>query len=398
MRSYTARSDETDVSAKTKSETGLEAVPVLELEALLAVDEPVLIDLRSPAEFAQDHLVGARNVPLFDDTERALIGLFYKRLSPAAAFAEGLAVVGGRVHHLVAQIAAAAGWKVPAEDLRERVRAMTAGGIERLERELDTRVLDEPPVRPVVLHCWRGGLRSRSVVALLRGLGLDRAVALAGGYRAWRSRVREATESWIAPSAFVLRGLTGVGKTLVLRELERQRPRWTFDLEAQAGHRSSLLGMVGLEPCSQKAFESRIFARLCAGFPGPVVFEGESRKVGDVVIPAGVWRALSDGTSIELVANTERRVDVLIEDYLAHEGDRPRLRRQLAELERRMGGAELGALFDAGRERELVEILLERYYDPLYRRSERGRRYAVTIDSADPARAAREVRQWIEAR
>ena len=250
--------------------------------------------------------------------------------------------------------------------------------------------------------CWRGGLRSQSVVALLRELGFDGAVALEGGYKAYRRVVRERIASWSPPPSYALRGLTGVGKSLVLRAVEARRPRWTVDLEALAGHRSSILGMVGLEPCSQRAFETRLAARLRRGFDGACVLEGESRKVGDVVLPEPVWRALSGARNIELTAPLDTRVGNLLDDYLAREGNRGELALQLPFLEERLGPrrwkGELVRLLEAGRDAELVEVLLERYYDPLYRHSERGKEYAVSIDAGDPERAARDVVAWIVGR
>ncbi len=384
------------------------SLPTIEPGLLLSTlgdeaDGAIVIDLRSPAEFADDHLPGAHNLPLFDDMDRALVGMLYKQFSPAAAFNQGRAAAIEGINALVARIAAVCGWELVAEDLQSRVRAMTAGGIEALSAELalspDTADGPSLPERPVVLHCWRGGLRSRSVVALLRALGHGEAMLLAGGYKAYRKHVLRELETWCAPPAFVLRGLTGVGKTLVLRELERQRPGWTLDLEGHAGHRSSLLGMVGLEPCSQKTFESRLHARLRRGFPGPVVYEGESRKVGDAIIPASIWNSMQTGVNIELVASTEGRVRILMEDYLACEASRGRLREQLAVVADKMPGTfPLVELLDSGREAELTRILLEHYYDPLYRHSEKGKRYALTIESEDPKCAARAVAEWIEER
>ena len=380
------------------------SVPMMTIERALAVEDLLVIDLRSPAEFAVDHLPGAHNVPLFGDVDRALIGLLYKQFSPSAAFAEGRAALAGRIEELTAEIAELVGWELPRADLRARLLAATEDGIEKLESALEAQVTQSPPARPVLLHCWRGGLRSRSVVSFLRGLGLDRAIGLTSGYKAWRRHALDTISAFDVEGpprtpAFVLRGLTGVGKTLVLRELERQCPGWTFDLEAQAGHRSSLLGMVGLEPVSQKGFETRIAQRLLAGFPGPVVFEGESRKVGDVVIPAPVWSAMKGALSIELTAPTDVRVRVLSDDYMADESSWPKLREQLAAVEARMERrAPLVQLFDERRTDELVEVLLERYYDPLYRHSESKYSYSTSIDSSDPERAAREIAEWIRRR
>lgn len=370
-----------------------------EIGTLLAHPEALVIDLRSPGEFAQDHLPGARNVPLFGDEERALIGLLYHRHSPQEAFERGRALASARIERLVSEIAGHAGWRLTVDDLEQRLLAMTEHGIDGLSAELTGEPVRELPERPVLLHCWRGGLRSLSVVAFLRSLGRDDALGLVGGYKAYRRHAIDSTAAWDAPGAYVLRGLTGVGKTLVLREIEALRPRSTFDLELLAGHRSSLLGMVGLEPCTQKTFESRIFVRIRDGFTGPPIFEGESRKVGDAIIPERVWSALAGGTSIELRASRDHRVRVLLDDYLASAASRPALRRQLAAVAERMPGRpDLVSMLDGGREVALVELLLEAYYDPLYRHSEKRAHYAHTIDAEDPARAARAVLAWIDAR
>lgn len=376
-------------------------VPALAAAELLRGDA-LVIDLRSPAEFAQDHVPGAVNVPLFDDEQRGLIGTLYRRESPDAAFDEGRAIVAARIQELCERIAELSGEPLGALDLAGRVRAATERGIDELERSVAAVLVRERPARPVVLHCWRGGLRSRSVVWLLRSIGFERAHVLCGGYRAWRGEIVRFLEAARFPPAFVLRGLTGVGKTLVLRELERLRPGWTIDLEALAGHRSSLLGMVGLEPVSQKCFESRLCARLARGLGPVVVFEGESRKVGDVILPREAWRALSGGTSIELVTSIERRIEVLEHEYLGARGAEEALLRQLplleARLKRARGEPTLCELLRAGRSAELVRQVLERHYDPLYRHSEQGRVTATRIDSTQPERAAREIASWIEAR
>ena len=192
----------------------------------------------------------------------------------------------------------------------------------------------------------------------------------------------------------MLRGLTGVGKTLVLRALGERRADWCLDLEGLAGHRSSILGMVGLRPASQKLFESRLARRIAQGFSGPCVVEGESRKVGDVILPPPVWRAIEDGTALEIRGPMERRVRVLIEDYLTGPDSRRELAQQLPFLETRLGrrwSGVLVGLLAAGREEELVELLLEHYYDPLYRHSEGQREYAAVFDASDPDRAAGEI-------
>jgi tRNA 2-selenouridine synthase len=367
-------------------------------EEVLDARPAQLVDLRSPGEFAEDHLPGALNLPLFDDLERALIGTLYAQSSPEAAFAEGRARTLAKVGELVEGLARRCGWPAETRDLGERVAGLTAAGIGGLERALEPQPA-AARADSVVLYCWRGGLRSRAMVALLRSLGHEEVLGIAGGYRAYRRCVRTRIEAWRAPPSVVLRGLTGVGKTLVLRALARRRPAWVLDLEELAGHRSSILGMVGLRPASQKLFDSRLAARLARGFDGLVVVEGESRKVGDVVLPEPVWGAIDRGLALELVTPRERRVQVLLDDYLATEGSRAELLAQLPFIETRLGArwsGELCALLEQGREAELVERLLEHYYDPLYRRSERGREYQAGFDASDPERAADEIVRWLE--
>jgi tRNA 2-selenouridine synthase len=383
------------------SRAGVVTVRSVRPADVLRRSDAVVIDLRSPTEFAVDHLPGARNVPLFDDVERALVGTLYRQSSAEAAFEEGRAITRRKIGALVAELVGTAGAGVEPVELERRVDRLTAGGIEGLSRSIVTEPAEELPVGAIVLNCWRGGLRSRSVAGLLVSLGLEHVVLLAGGYKAYRAHVASALAEWRPPRPFVVCGWTGVGKTLVLREIERLRPGWTIDLEGLAGHRSSLLGMVGLEPRSQKAFESGLVTRLRALGGGPLVVEGESRKVGDVILPPPLWSAMSGGVALELTAPIERRIEVLRSDYLADERRRRELLLQLPHVEERMphadGEATLVELLVADRIDELVTRLLTRYYDPLYRHSERGRRYAATFEGSDPEAAAERIVGWIEA-
>ena len=164
---------------------------------------------------------------------------------------------------------------------------------------------------------------------------------------------------------------------------------------------ASKLGMVGLEPVSQKLFETRLAERLRAVAGAPfLVLEGESRKVGCRIVPQGVWRALCEGTNLELVAPDAARVEFLLADYLSSERARMELPAQLEQVEARMARPKdaeaLVDMYARGAHEELVLELLERYYDPLYRHSEKGKLYAARIDTTDVARAARAVLAWIE--
>jgi tRNA 2-selenouridine synthase len=375
-------------------------LPAVSIDQVLAAPDAVIVDLRSPSEFALDHIPGAINLPLFDDGQRALVGTLYRRESPAAAFQKGREIVRDHVRELAGGIARHAGWTLSSEDLEARVLEMTAGGIDGLIACVECKPAAVMPLRPVVLHCWRGGLRSQSVTALMLEIGLERAGVLQGGYKSYRASIVRELEGIALPRAVVLRGLTGVGKTLVLREIARAHPDWTLDLEALAGHRSSLLGSVGLEPCSQKMFESRLVARLRRGFPNFFVVEGESRRVGDILLHERLWAAIAGGVDLELATGVERRIEVLVEDYLRDESSREQLMRLLPAIEERMvrkaGAESLTAMLARGAVDDLVRLLLDRYYDPLYRHSQREKVYAARFDATDPIRAAAEISAWIE--
>jgi tRNA 2-selenouridine synthase len=385
---------------KSSETRRITVLPSVSIDRVLAAPDAIVIDLRSPSEFALDHIPGAVNLPLFDDRQRALVGTLYRRESPAAAFQMGREIVRNHIRELVNEIAAHASWNVLPADLEARVMEMTARGMSALAAEIALRPADVLPTRPVVMHCWRGGLRSQSVAALAHELGLDRAVVLQGGYKSYRARIVEEIERAELPRAFVLRGLTGVGKTLVLREIERLRPDWTLDLEALAGHRSSLLGGVGLEPCSQKTFESRLAQRLRRGFPGFFAVEGESRRVGEILLHERLWNTISTGINIELTASLDRRIQVLEQDYLRDAASRADLLRLLPTIEERMvrktGAESLTSMLEQNAVDELVTLLLERYYDPRYRHSQREKNYTAQFDATDPTHAAAEICAWIE--
>ncbi len=360
---------------------------------------PRLVDLRSPSEFARDHLPGALNVPLFEDDQRALVGTLFKQVSPAAAFEKGLSLTRQRLGRLLDQILGVEvepeRWASAFERLAVELRADPAQ-----TRPLQTAVssLGSFGSQPLILNCWRGGLRSQSVVLLLRAIGFDQAVLLRGGYKAYRQWVMQRVAAIPAELPFlVLRGQTGVGKTLILRALERDHPGTTLDLEGLAGHRSSVLGAVGLQPVTQGAFEGGLIERidqLAAGAhaEGPWWVEGESRKVGDVVLPAPLFQAMTAGAQVRLCAGMEQRIEQLGQDYLVEDGSLEQTAAALQGLRKKLGGTVVDAMqqqIRGGEWRAAVRDLLELHYDPLYRRDERGRDWLAEFDLGSPELNAR---------
>lgn len=353
-----------------------------------------IVDLRSPSEFAHDHLPGAESVPLFDDEQRAIVGTLYKQDSPSAAYEVGLRMVedgmGERLARILQRELSVEEWRERFRDLAGQLRHQLTEPAALLDRGVELASLGE---QPIVLHCWRGGMRSQSVALLLRALGEQQVGLLDGGYKGYRRYVLEQWNQFDAAAVplVVLRGATGVGKTRVLRELEARAPGSTIDLEGLAGHRSSVLGAVGLEPRSQPAFEGDLLrvVQRCRR-DGPVFVEGESRKVGDRIVPGPLFAAMEAAPQVKLTAQLETRLNQLGADYLgeaAAGGPLPQAR--LEELAQALGGlrqalsgavvADLQQRLLRGDWRSVTQVLLERHYDPLYAHGGEGRDYQAEL-------------------
>jgi len=254
-----------------------------------------LLDVRTPAEFAQGHIPGARNLPLFSDAERAEVGTLYKRQGRRAAVMHGLALVGPRLEVM---------------------------GAELVARSADA------PGAPLRLTCWRGGLRSASVAWLAEQLELP-VVVLEGGYKAWRRWVLDLFErTW---PLRLLGGRTGTGKTELLLAL-RDLGAAVVDLEGLANHRGSSFGALGLPPQpSSEQFENLLAAELTALEGAEVIWlEAESSQVGRCRIPAGLWQQMKQAPVLEVQRPLEHRVAHLVAIYGVQEPE------ALAEATRRI--------------------------------------------------------------
>ncbi|MEY8842733.1 tRNA 2-selenouridine(34) synthase MnmH, partial [Cribrihabitans sp. XS_ASV171] len=256
-----------------------------------------VIDVRSPAEYAEDHLPGAINLPVLDNEERARVGTIYKQQSPFLARKLGAALV----------------FRNAADHVEKRLSHHDGGW------------------QPLV-YCWRGGQRSGSFTWLLRQIGW-RAEVVDGGYRSYRRLVSRYLYDDPLPHRLVaLDGYTGTAKTEILRHL-RARGGQVLDLEGLANHRGSLLGeMPGGQP-SQKGFESLLAADLVKLDPSrPVVVEAESSKIGDRLLPPSLWAALCAAPRIEVSAPIEARTEYLVQAYDDILSDGESLRERLEPL------------------------------------------------------------------
>jgi tRNA 2-selenouridine synthase len=299
----------------------------------------VLIDARSPSEYALDHLPGAINCPVLDDEERRIVGTLYHQQGAFEARRVGGAMVASNL----------------ARHLRERFG-------------------DQPRTWRPLVYCWRGGLRSGSMVTWLRLVGWD-AQQLAGGYKSWRRHVLAQLEERAPQLPLrVLCGPTGSAKTRVLQALQRAGAQ-VLDLEGLARHRGSVLGgHAGVEQPSQKAFETGL-AQALEGMDleRPVYVEAESRKIGRLAVPPALIERLRSAPCIEIRATPEARLRYLLADYADLGDDREELARRLGLLHGLQPNETLArwqAWARAGELAPLFEELMRLHYDPLYARSQ----------------------------
>jgi tRNA 2-selenouridine synthase len=297
-----------------------------------------VIDVRSPAEYAEDHVPGAANCPVLDDAERAEIGTLYKQVSPFEA--------------------------------RRRGAALVARNIARhLETAFAGRARDWRPL----VYCWRGGKRSGAMTHVLREVGWQ-AAQLEGGYKAFRREVVAQLERLARGHRYlVLCGETGSAKSRVLETLAAAGAQ-VLDLERIARHRGSVLGGLPETPQpTQKRFETLVWEALRRLDPAaPVFVEAESKKVGRIQVPDALLDAMRGSECIRIAAPVPARVAFLIEEYRHFLADPAVLKTQLDCLTGLYGKATIAAwhaLAERGEWEALVAELLASHYDPAYRRS-----------------------------
>jgi tRNA 2-selenouridine synthase len=336
------------------------ASPSLPVEALQRSGLDTVIDARTPAEFAEDHIPGAVSAPVLDDAERAEVGTLYKQVSPFEAKKIGAALVAKNV-----------------------------------ARHIEQHFKDKPKEWKPLVYCWRGGKRSGAMAHILREIGWE-ARTLEGGYRAYRRFVVSELANLPSRLAFtVVHGPTGSGKSRLLAALARAGAQ-ALDLEGLAAHRGSVLGNLPGQPQpSQKMFESLLLHALGGLDAGrPVFVEGESRKIGQLHVPDALIERMRGAECARLDASLDTRVTLLLEEYRHFVEDRAALEAQLdclVGLHGRERIAEWKALAAAGAWRDFVSRLLVEHYDPAYRKSSArnfvrlGEARAIRIAAADDA-------------
>ncbi|HHX51780.1 MAG TPA: tRNA 2-selenouridine(34) synthase MnmH [Clostridia bacterium] len=337
----------------------------IDIEEALGLENARFVDLRSPGEYTVDTIPGAFNLPLLNDEERKIVGTIYNEQGPYQAREAGLGIVAPKLPDLVRQL-------------------------ERIKIHHD-----------LIIFCWRGGLRSKSVAQLLDLMGIF-AYRLKGGYKAYRRHINTFfNEVQLQQIFVVLDGLTGTGKTEIVHRLEQED--WpVLDLEGLANHRGSVFGSIGLgEQPSQRRLESQIFVKLISFESRKIiVVEGESRRIGRLFIPEVVYRSMEAGKKVLVYSPMEVRVKRLVDDY-AH-GSQEQISaifNSLSYLQRRLGKRkviELQRLLNDGQLEEVAEKLLREYYDVLYQHPEGPEAgYDLCVNSEDVEAAVRQIEAYL---
>ncbi|HLP97351.1 MAG TPA: tRNA 2-selenouridine(34) synthase MnmH [Sideroxyarcus sp.] len=297
-----------------------------------------IIDVRSPAEYAEDHIPGAISAPVLDDAQRAEVGTLYVQVSPFVAKRRGAALIARNI-----------------------------------ATHLETLFKDKPKQWKPLVYCWRGGQRSGAMAHILAQVGWS-TCKIEGGYKNYRRQVLADLETLPDNLQFrVVGGPTGSGKSRLLHALEDQGAQ-VLDLEALAQHRGSLLGNLPGEPQpAQKMFESRIWDVLRRCDPQrPIFVEAESKKIGLLSMPATLLQKIRNSECLLIEAPVAARVQLLMEDYEHFLSDPALLIRRLTPLLPLHGRQVLDhwqQLVERGEWTALVEKLLLEHYDPAYLRS-----------------------------
>jgi tRNA 2-selenouridine synthase len=319
------------------------AIQRIELEKflMLANEHPVL-DVRSPGEYNHAHIPGAFNLPLFSDEERKIVGTAYKQESREKAIKIGLKYFGKKMVQMVEEtenIIAASDKKSETENQKSKI---------------------------VLVHCWRGGMRSAGVAWLLDLYGF-KVYTLVGGYKVFRNWALKQFEK--SYNFNILGGYTGSGKTDLLQVLSKKGEA-VIDLEGLAIHKGSAFGGIGLpKQPSQEMFENLLATQLNAlsnRSDHPIWMEDESQRIGLVNIPPSLWKTMRRSPVYFLDIPFEERLNYLTEEY--GKLDKEKLLNAVIRIKKRLGGLETKTAVNFLIEDEIKESfrILLKYYDKHY--------------------------------
>lgn len=289
-------------------------------EIIKSKEDVIFIDLRTKGEFDRETIPNAYNVPIFSDEQRAVIGTIYKQESPKSATEQAVKFISERLPQIFDQI-----------------------------NELDKQR------KTLVFFCARGGMRSSSIVGLLTGLKYN-CCKLDFGYKGYRAYINEKLPKELQKVNFItLYGKTGTGKTNVLNQIKKLGFD-VLDLEKCANHRGSLLGQVGLsEQNTQKQFESLIFEMLINRKTDTIFTEGESRRIGKIVMQDFIYQKIVNSKKVLIDASIEYRINVIKNDYIGERFDKQEVIDTLSN--------KLSKYISKSKIEELINLMIDEQYD-----------------------------------
>lgn len=294
----------------------------------------ILIDVRSPGEFNEATIPGAINIPIFNDEDRKIIGTVFVNESVERAKELGVEAVSKNLPEIYSEIL-------------------------ELDKSYDK----------LVFFCAKGGMRSSSICALMNSLGIS-AFRIKGGYKGYRTFINEELPKANENIKYiVIHGKTGIGKTELLNSLKNKGFN-VLDLEAAANHRGSLLGSVGLgKGRSQKQFESLVYESLLK-MKGTYVFvEGESKRIGNIIIPQYIYQSMVNGIHFLAQAELDFRAKILIKEYAKGENCREEIITSLNNMKKYISEKSIDRytqLVLKGEYEAVAKELMVKYYDPMY--------------------------------
>ena len=298
----------------------------ISVEKALRLPNALIIDTRSPSEYNTDHIEGAINLPLLDDQERHEVGIIYKQISREKAIEKGMEVFAPKIPTIYAAV--------------------------KGHRD-----------KNIIVYCARGGMRSGIIANLLDSIGFT-VFKVDQGYKGFRNYMVKQLENYrLKPKVVVLYGLTCTGKTEILRKLPN-----SIDLEGLAQHRGSLMGALGMQPHSQKKFENLLLKRLNELQDEDVIFvEGESRRIGDIIIPPFLWKAMCHGKKILITRSIEKRTQAMVDEYFQHADEIKTIVREFKRVISNKNKGKIQQHIEKKEYTEAAKLILTEYYDPLYK-------------------------------
>jgi tRNA 2-selenouridine synthase len=308
-------------------------------EFLPLADSVPVFDVRSPGEYHHAHIPGAYSLPLFTDEERAIVGTAYKQQGKQPAVKIGLDYFGPKMKSIIEEV--------------ERILASVS-----------------PQQNKIVVHCWRGGMRSAGVAWLLDLYGYE-VQTIVGGYKAFRTWALQIFQQELRFR--VLGGYTGSGKTYIIQSLlNKHQP--AIDLEGIAQHKGSAFGAIGMPPQpSQEMFENQLALAIyhqTKQHPNqPIWIEDESQRIGSVNIPHLLWATIRKQQVIFIDIPFAERVKHIVSEYGSLEKEK--LIVAVSRIEKRFGPNETKmTIQDLNEDRiESAFSQLLKYYDKAYEKS-----------------------------